>query len=94
MTQTRIDVRLPAETEEIIERAAAIRGITVSQFVVRAAREAAEQVLNDHATWQLSRRDSRAFVKALLHPPEPNAALLEAAARYASRGHGGQPDAE
>jgi hypothetical protein len=32
--------------------------------------------------WRLSKRDSRAFIDNLLHPPEPNAALKAAAAKY------------
>ena len=35
-----------------------------------------------NACWVLNRRQSRAFAEALLTPPEPNAVLREAAARY------------
>ena len=33
-------------------------------------------------TWALNRRASKVFVAALLNPPEPNATLKAAAARY------------
>ncbi len=81
----RIDARLPAETKQVIERAAAITGVTLSDFVISKAYEAAVAVVREHDTWVLNRRDSKAFVDALLNPPEPNAAPRAAAARYKSR---------
>ena len=83
--QDRIDARLPAETKQLIERAAAITGVTLSDFVISRAYEAATAVVREHETWALNRRDSRAFVEALLNPPEPNEALKAAAARYNAR---------
>ena len=42
-------------------------------------------MVREHESWVLSRRESKAFVAALLNPPAPNEALREAAARYKSR---------
>lgn len=84
----RIDARLPAETKLLIERAALITGVTLSDFVISHAYEAARTVVRDHDAWVLNRRQSKAFVEALLHPPEPNAALRAAASRHKSRGKG------
>jgi uncharacterized protein (DUF1778 family) len=39
----------------------------------------------EHETWVLNRRESEAFVEALLNPSAPGDALREAAARYRSR---------
>jgi uncharacterized protein (DUF1778 family) len=83
--EDRIDARLPAETKALIERAAVITGVTLSDFVITHAYEAARTVVTEHDAWVLSRRASRAFVEALLDPPAPNAALKAAAARYKSR---------
>lgn len=83
--EERIDARLPAETKQLIERAAGITGVTVSDFVISRAYEAATLVVQGYDTWTLNRRDSKAFVDALLNPPEPNEALKAAAARYKSR---------
>jgi uncharacterized protein (DUF1778 family) len=80
----RIDARLPSETKEIIERAAFLSGVTLSDFVVSRAYEAAVSVVNRHEGWVLNREQSKAFVAALLNPPEPNEALKAAAARYKS----------
>ena len=82
--EERIDARLPSETKQLIERAAVITGVTVSSFIVSRLYEAATSVVREHENWVLNRRDSKAFVDALLNPPEPNEALRNAAARYKS----------
>jgi uncharacterized protein (DUF1778 family) len=82
--EDRIDARLPAETKQLIERAAVITGVTLSDFVISRAYEAAAAIVREHDTWVLSRRESKAFVDTLLNPPEPNQALKAAAARYKS----------
>jgi uncharacterized protein (DUF1778 family) len=78
----RIDIRLSQENKELIERAASIEDISVSAFVVGNALCGAKQVVADHDKWLLNRKDSTAFVGALLNPPEPNEALSAAAERY------------
>ena len=77
----RLDLRLGRDTKELIEHAAAIEGISVSAFLLANAVAAARDVVEQNRRWQLSRRDSRAFIDALLDPPEPNEALKAAAAR-------------
>ena len=89
--EDRIDARLPAETKQLIERAAVIMGVTLSDFVISTAYNAARTVLHEHDTWTLNRRQSKAFVDALLNPPEPNAALQEAAKRYRSHSRNAAP---
>ena len=84
--EERIDARLPAATKQLIERAAVIIGVTTSDFIISKAYEAATAVVQAYDTWTLNRRDSRAFVEALLTPPEPNEALKAAATRYKLRG--------
>jgi uncharacterized protein (DUF1778 family) len=83
--EERIDARLPAETKQLIERAAVITGVTVSDFIISKAYEAAATVVKGYDAWTMNRRDSKAFMDALLNPPEPNEALKAAAARYRSR---------
>lgn len=80
----RIDARLPSETKEVIERAAFLSGVTLSDFVVSRAYEAAVDVVSRHEVWVLNREQSKAFCDALLNPPEPNAVLKAAAADYKS----------
>jgi uncharacterized protein (DUF1778 family) len=83
--EDRIDARLPTETKQIIERAAFISGVTLSDFVVSKAYEAAQTLVREHEGWVLNRRQSKAFVEALINPPEPNEALKAAAVRYRAR---------
>ena len=83
--QDRIDVRLPTATKQVIEHASIITGVTLSDFVISRAYEAAAAIVRDHDAWTLNRRDSKAFVASLLDPPEPNEALRAAARRNQGR---------
>ena len=74
----RITARLPHSTRSIIERAAAIYGASINQFIVQAAVERANEVLKSMETVKLSSRDAQVFMDALANPPEPNEKLLEA----------------
>jgi uncharacterized protein (DUF1778 family) len=74
----RITARLPRSTRSIIERAAAIYGASINQFIVQAAVERANEVLQSMETLKLSSRDAQVFMDALANPPEPNKKLLDA----------------
>ena len=78
----RLEARITAEQKAVIERAAAYEGRSVSDFVVHSVQEAANAVVREHETLRLNRRQSEAFVQALLDAPEPNTALQEAAQEY------------
>jgi uncharacterized protein (DUF1778 family) len=78
----RLEARITAEQKALIERAAAYEGRSVSDFVVQSVQAAAKSVVGDYETLRLNRRQSEAFVKVLLDPPEPNQALREAAKKY------------
>jgi len=83
--EDRIDARLPIGTKQIIEQAAYLSGVTLSDFVVSRAYDAAQALVREHDRWVLNRKQSREFVDALLNPPKPNQALKDAASRYKSR---------
>jgi uncharacterized protein (DUF1778 family) len=74
----RITARLPRSTRSIIERAAAIYGASINQFIVQAAVERANEVLQSMETVKLSSRDAQVFMDALANPPKPNKKLIEA----------------
>lgn len=78
----RLEVRITPEQKDLFQRAAAIEGETLSEFVTASAQQAAELAIREHEVLKLTARESRAFVEALLHPSEPNAALRAAAAHY------------
>ena len=74
----RITTRLPLATRTIIERAAAIYGASINQFIVRAAVERANEILTSTERLKLSARDAELFLGALANPAEPNTKLLGA----------------
>lgn len=78
----RLEARISVAQKSLLQRAAALSGRTLSEFVVESAREAANKVIQDHAVIELSRSEQVAFVTALLNPPKPSARLRRAAAAY------------
>jgi uncharacterized protein (DUF1778 family) len=78
----RLEARVSAAQKSLLQRAAALSGRTLSEFVVASAQEAANKVIQDHAAIELSRSEQIAFVTALLDPPKPSARLRRAAAAY------------
>ena len=78
----RFNARLTEAQKELFERAAALYGQSVSQFVMSSAQRAAEQAIREHEVISLSARDTRAVMEALLHPAPAGRALRKAAERY------------
>jgi len=79
----RLEARVSRETKTLWERAAAVQGRKVTEFVVSSASEAAHRVLRESEMSSLTRLDRIAFVEALLNPPAPNEKLRKAVARHA-----------
>jgi uncharacterized protein (DUF1778 family) len=82
--QARIEARVSPEQKELFERAAAIEGVTLTDFAISSMQRAAARVVQEHTVMELSLRNQRAFVEALQNPPEPNEALRKAARAYTS----------
>lgn len=78
----RLMARISAEQKRLLQRAADIRGQTLTEFVVSAAQEAATRAIVDQEVIELSLRDSQAFAKGMLDPPPIGASLRAAARRY------------
>jgi uncharacterized protein (DUF1778 family) len=74
----RITARVPHSTRTIIERAAAVSGATISQFVTQASVERANEVLRSMEMVKLSSRDTQTVLDALTKSPMPNKKLQEA----------------
>lgn len=73
-----LKLEIPPELHSLLERAAALEGRTVNEFVVEALRREAHTVLADVDVIHLTRADQEAVVRALINPPPPNAALTRA----------------
>ncbi len=75
--QVRLAARLSPTQKALLEQAAAIRGLTLTEFVVTSAQAAAEEVLRERVIIELTARDTAVLVEALLNPPPLNEAFLE-----------------
>jgi uncharacterized protein (DUF1778 family) len=81
----RLETRVTAEQKKLIERAAALQGRTVTDFVLTSVQDAARRAIEEHSQLALSLRDSEAFVDALLNPKPINDRLRETVRRYRER---------
>jgi len=82
----RTEARLLPEQKKRIEQAASLKGLSISDFIVQHADEAAIKTIQQHTSWVLDDRDRDIFVQALLNPPEPSARMKAAVKRYKERG--------
>jgi uncharacterized protein (DUF1778 family) len=67
---------MPGHIKQTIEEAAALGGLSVTQFLVRSAYESAKRPVAEAHTIELDRKSSLAFVTALDEPSAPNEALM------------------
>ena len=81
----RTEARLLPEQKKRIERAARLKGLSLSDFIVQHADEAAIKTIQSHTSWTLDEQDRDHFVQALLNPPEPSARMKAAVKRYKER---------
>ena len=81
----RINLRLSQTAKRRIERAAGVKGTTVSSFIVASALADAEKAIRDHDTVVLERREAEIFLDAIVNPPAPNERLRAALEEHARR---------
>jgi uncharacterized protein (DUF1778 family) len=75
---TRLEARLSPDTLAVVKRAAEIEGRSVSDFVVAAARQAAQRTIAETQVLDLALADQQALAEALIAPPKPAPALRRA----------------
>ena len=80
---SRLEARLPASVYALLKRAAELKGRSITDFVVNAAHDAAQRVIEDHGILRLSAEDQVRFAEALLNPPAPNVELKRAVGLHA-----------
>jgi uncharacterized protein (DUF1778 family) len=78
----RLETRVTAEQKTLIERAAALQGRTVTDFLLTSVQDAARRAIEEYQQLELSVRDSEAFVEALLNPKPVNDRLRDTIRRY------------
>ena len=81
----RITARVNEQIKETLMVAANITGATLNQFLIQAALEKAENIIEKDRMIYLSAEDAEVFFNALDNPPEPNATLTNAFKNYQLR---------
>ena len=82
----RLEVRTTSAQKRLIERAAELRGTSVTDFVLSNIQAAAAETIREFESLFLRDEAREVFVKALLNPAQPNEALTAAAARHKQMG--------
>jgi uncharacterized protein (DUF1778 family) len=78
----RLEIRATPEQKKLFERAAQIRGTSVTDFALNRLQEAAREIIEETESFRLREEDRRVFFHALASPPEPNEYARAAVARY------------
>lgn len=79
----RLEARIPAQVYDQMQRAARLRGMTLTGYLIATAGEEARRVVEDADILRLAREDQIRFAQALIKTPKPNARLTRAARRHA-----------
>jgi len=79
----RLEARVPVQVYDQLQRAARLRGMTLTGYIIATAGEDARRVVEDADVLRLAREDQVRFAEALIDPPEPNERLARAARRHA-----------
>lgn len=78
----RLTTRITDHVQEKLQAAADIVGATLNQFVVQAALEKADKVIESESTIVLTRRESSKLLEMIENPPPRNKKFLQAQARF------------
>jgi len=73
----RIDLRVTKEQKEVLARAAALSGVSMSSFLVANALTEAKKIVAISEVIVLSNRDRDLFYSILRQPPKPNKNLVK-----------------
>lgn len=80
--EKRIDLRVSNEQKELLERAAQLRGMSLSTYLLSNCLTAAQTDLELHQKLVLSDRDRDLFLGLLANPPKPEKSLREAMKKF------------
>ncbi len=78
MTHARITARVSPQVEEKLKQAAELTSSTVNQFIVQAALEKAELILQRELGIKITEADAAILLKLIDNPSTPNPELLQA----------------
>ena len=78
----RLELRVTSEQKRMIERAAEVRGTSMTDLIVVSVLDAAAKAIKEHDILVLNDEAGRTFARALLNPPAPRAKAKAAWRRY------------
>jgi uncharacterized protein (DUF1778 family) len=78
----RLDARVTKEEKRVIETAANLRGVSVTDLLRTTVTDAATRIIREHEVLSLAERSRHIFVDALMNPPKPNESALAAVKRF------------
>jgi uncharacterized protein (DUF1778 family) len=78
----RLDARVTREEKRLIETAATLRGISVTDLMRTSVTDAASKIIRENEVLTLSERERQNFVQTLMNPPRPSQAAIAAVRRY------------
>lgn len=78
----RIDLRVTLEQKAVLERAAALKGVSLSAYTLFHLLPAAKQEVDSHEKLVLSDRDRDLFMSVMDNPPELKGKLKGAIKKY------------
>ena len=79
----RLEARIPVQIYDQMQRAANLRGLSLTAYVIATAGEDARRIVEDAEIMRLARADQIRFAEVLIAPPKPNKRLMRAAKRHA-----------
>ena len=79
----RLEARVPLPIKSLIDRAAALEGRSITDYVIATLERHAVKVVHEHEILQLTTADSHAFARAMISPPKPKRALKGILSRHA-----------
>lgn len=81
----RITARVSLAVEERLKEAAELTGATVNQFLVQAALEKADRIIDRERLVKVTCEDAVLLIEMLENPSKPNAALQRAFERHENK---------
>lgn len=83
LATSRLEARIPVQVYDQMQRAARLRGMTLTGYLIATAGEDARRVVEDAEIMRLAREDQVRFAEALIDPPQPTERMARAAKRHA-----------
>lgn len=80
-SSARLEARISTDLHAMLKRAADLQGRTMTDFVVAAVQQAAQQAIEQSDVIRLTLSDQQKFAQALQAPPESAPALKRAFSR-------------